>query len=144
MDFGIIDTTPSHGFKVACIHSTTHTQQSARNASALKGPHPTHRSKSLTSRDWFLILEFDFFGRPAPQLAAMTRFTSSAQAHVNQKSFDMTTPNDTRSRCSRLVLRVSFARRANGDRARCAPSNCDREQKCWLANHVAAANGSPQ
>jgi hypothetical protein len=144
MDFGIIDTTPSHGFKVACIHSTTHTQQSARNASALKGPHPTHRSKSLTSRDWFLILEFDFFGRPAPQLAAMTRFTSSAQAHVNQKSFDMTTPNDMSRRCKRLVLRAAFARRANDVRVRRANSNCNRENKCWLAKHVAAANGSPQ
>jgi hypothetical protein len=85
-----------------------------------------------------------FYGRPAPELAATTHFTSSAQAHVNQKSFDMTTPNDISVRRNRLVPRVSFARRANGDRARRAASNCNYEEKCWLANHVAAANRSPQ
>jgi len=26
MDFGVIDTTPSHGLKVVCIHSTTNSQ----------------------------------------------------------------------------------------------------------------------
>src|SRR5438552_16978081 len=84
------------------------------------------------------------FGRPAPRLAATTRFTSSGAAHVNQKSFDLTTPNDMSGRCRRLVLRVAFARHANDDRLRHAASNCDHENKCWLAKHVAAANGPPQ
>jgi hypothetical protein len=158
MDFGIIDTTPSHGFKVACIHSTTTQTQHSRfvtlcvsyvgNHAALLlcGPHATHRSTSLTS----LETRFDFgfrilvFGQSAPELATTTHFTSSAQAHVNQKSFGMTTPNDIGVRCNGLVLRVPFARRANDDRARRAASNCDPEQKCWLTNHVAAANRSPQ
>jgi len=56
----------------------------------------------------------------------------------------MTTPNDIGVRRNRLVLRGSFARRANDDRARRAASNCNCEEKCWLANHVAAANRSPQ
>jgi hypothetical protein len=40
-----------------------------------------------------LILNFVFWAARA-SARRNDRFTSSAQAHVNQKSFDMTTPND--------------------------------------------------
>jgi hypothetical protein len=90
-----------------------------------------------------VILDFGFWTARASARRNETLYLLSA-AHVNQKSSDMTTPNDTRSRCGRLFLRVPFARRANDDHVRFADSNCDRENKCWLANYVAAANGSPQ
>jgi hypothetical protein len=90
-----------------------------------------------------LILDFGFWTARAMARRNDPHYLLSA-AHVNQKSFDMTTPNDISVRRNRLVPRVSFARRANGDRARRAASNCNYEEKCWLANHVAAANRSPQ
>ena len=92
-----------------------------------------------------LILDFGFVFWAARAAARRNDpiYLLSA-AHVNQKSFDMTTPNDMSRRCKRLVLRAAFARRANDDRVRRANSNRNRENKCWLANHVAAANGSPQ
>jgi hypothetical protein len=90
-----------------------------------------------------LILDFGFWTARAMARRNDPYYLLSA-AHVNQKSFDMTTPNDMSKRSKRLVLREAFARRANAGRVRRANSNCNRENKCWPANHVAAANGSPQ
>src|SRR5262249_28859570 len=110
IDFGIIDTTPSLGFKFACIHCTPHTQHSRfvrgepRNASALKG-----RTRPIAARhlrrtrlvfgSWFLI----FFWAVRDAALRNTPLCLRSTAHVNQKSFDMTTPNDKSGRCSRLV-----------------------------------------
>ena len=66
IDFGIIDTTPSHGFKVACIHSTTTQTQHAcfvcgepRSASALRAARDPSQNVSLRSRlDSVLSLNF--------------------------------------------------------------------------------------
>src|SRR5262245_53611831 len=66
MDFGIIDTTPSHGFKVACIHSTTTQTQHAcfvcgepRSASALRAAHDPSQHVTHFAQDWIqLVLNF--------------------------------------------------------------------------------------
>jgi hypothetical protein len=123
-----------------------HTQHFTRNASLtlLLGSRTqqSHSRHSHRAR-LVLILDFGFWATCAAARRNDPHYLLSA-AHVNQKSSDMTTPNDTRSRHSSLIPRVSFACRANDDRVRRANSNCNRENKCWLANHVAAANGSPQ
>jgi hypothetical protein len=90
-----------------------------------------------------LILDFGFWTARAMARRNEAHYLLSA-AHVNQKSFDMTTPNDMNRRSKRLVLHAAFARRANDGRVRRANSKCNCENKCWLANHVAAPNGSPQ
>jgi hypothetical protein len=66
MDFGIIDTTPSHGFKVACIHSTPQIQHFTRDASVLPlllGSR-TQQPRSLTSREIGFDSESCFLGGP--------------------------------------------------------------------------------
>src|SRR5262249_13383897 len=70
----------------------------------LEGPHATHRSTSLTSHEigfWFLVSDFFWAARAAARRNNPLYLLSTA--HVNQKSFDMTTPNDKSGRCSRLV-----------------------------------------
>jgi hypothetical protein len=102
MDFGIIDTTPSHGFKVACIHSTPQTQHftttlrtrrlfdaSVLQAAPAIAARHSHRARLV------LILDFVFWAARASARRNNPHYLLSA-AHVNQKSFDMTTPNDTR------------------------------------------------
>jgi hypothetical protein len=82
MDFGIIDTTPSHGFRVACVYRTSalttfHTQRFF-DASAWS-PHAAIAFTSLTSREIGFDSGFWFLGglrRGSPQ---MIRITSSAQ-----------------------------------------------------------------
>jgi len=76
-----------------------------------------------------LILDFGFWTARASARRNDTLYLLSA-AHVNQKSFDLTTPNDMSGRSSRLVLRVPFARRANDDGVQPANSNCNCENKC--------------
>src|SRR3982074_1670908 len=112
-------------FTALRIHNTPHATLRPQRFCFEGVRTPTHRSKSLTSREIGFDSGFWFLGGlrlGSPQRHALP---PQAQRHVNQKSFDLTTPNDISVRRSRLVLRVSFARRANEDRARCAASNCD-------------------
>jgi len=111
MDFGIIDTTPSHGFKSPAFTALRTYTQHQRDASALTLL-PGGRKQSTASRHshrvrLVLILDFGFWAARAA--ARRTHFTSSAQPHVNQKSFDMTTPNDN-SRASQQIPHAHIVR----------------------------------
>jgi len=64
------------------------------------GPRATNRSTSLASREiGFLILDFGFWAACASARRKDPLYLLSAP-HVNQKSFDMTTPNDMSGRCN--------------------------------------------
>jgi len=59
---------------------------------------------SLILRKMVVILDFGFWTARASARRNEPLYLLSA-AHVNQKSSDMTTPNDTRSRSGRLFVR---------------------------------------
>jgi hypothetical protein len=76
------------------------------------------------ARDWFLILDFGFWAARAAARRNDPHYLLSA-AHVNQKSFDMTTPND------KLVRAAADSSRA--DRSRVARMMIGRGTRIQIA-----------